>query len=722
MTIYLKSNWSEQFIYGDKTPGFFVGRKQEIKSLKSVISGNNSSAILVSSVRGVGKTSFVHKTLSEIKNVQPVFVNIGHALANADVKKEEDKKLVLVSLIRAAHFSGEFKDDPKLGDLYKKCFAEYREEDRKSTGLETKKESGIQGEFKVDIRTMAGLLSVLLVAIGLNLDNLIARLITGLIGISALFLSFSWKKSWTENITSKKLLVIDNSTEYLEIEFENWLRAQDKSKKIVFVIDELDKIEDEKSLKMIKEYKNLFNRSFAHFVFIASHNAFDLISRDREKDVSDGGIFPTLFTHVFYLSLPRTEELKDYLNEIFIFKDVKEDEKKELIHYLLFKSGNDFFELKRLISDVIFFDEKEEPYIDTDKIKEGDSLFARISSLFEYLERWFLQKNMRDLKKHWKANSDLQKSVFSFLNKNFSHNFSESDVNSSLKNLIRFLLDIGILEQVDSTDKSGTKITIYQWTGKYKRNVKAPLLDEDEKFNKSFRELIKLANDLDDIQGSYKTGQFTDYESVSEDQDGSELSGINLYSVFSDYKDIFKKLKEPFQRISVTVEKTKEAREIIDEQTSNVYEKYFEITINFLNKIFKGNPDIFKNESIDSANHNIKPTLDSLPEFLSVVTPSAYTLSVFGRTDQTKYVLLIRHFEDEESIAKALSALKSRPDILVFNLMHGERHQVTHPKTFIDRLGRKRKKGVEVKNFIDFEFNDFRQLSKVFNHIEKHLG
>jgi len=731
MRIYLKPNWSEQFIYGDDTPGFFVGRKHEIESLKNVITGNDSSAVLISSIRGVGKTSFVHKTLSEIDKVNPVFVNIGHALANADNRRKrngeaENKKLILVSLIRATYFNKEFENDQKLGDLYKRCFGKYREENNISNEVATKKKIEIGGEIRTNSKTLIQLCAAIFVALGLSLESLLIRLILGLFGIATLFLSLNWRKEWTDFLQNKESTVIDDSTEYLEIEFESWLRGKKENKnKLVFVIDELDKIDETESFKMIKEYKNLFNRSFAHFLFISSQKSFDLISEDRENDANKGGIFPTMFTHVLYLSLPRTEELSGYLNEIFIHKDVKENEKKELIHYLLFRSGNDFFELKRLISDVLCFNEKEELYIDTEKIKEGDPPFVRISKLFEYVDQWFLQKNMRELKKHWRENSDLQKTIFRFLNKNFNRNFNEGDVNNNyLEQLVRFLLDIGILESstVDSTTNPGTKFTNYQWTGTYRRNVKAPLLEEDLNFNKSFTGLIKLANDLDDLTEKYKTGGFQSYDSVTKGRDGQDISGINLYSTFSDYKDIFEKLKEPSQRISVTAEKAKEAREVVDEQINNAYKKYFDITIGFLNKIFKGKSNIFINENIDSVNNNIKAVFDSLPEFLSTVAPATYGPKVFGRTDQTRYVLMIGNFEDAGHIAQALSVLKARQDILIFNLIHGKTHQVSHPKIFIDKLGRKRKKGAEVKNFINVEFSDFRQLADVFKRIEAFLG
>lgn len=718
MKIYLKQNWSEQFIYGDGTSGYFVGRDHEVKALKNVITGNDSSAVLISSVRGVGKTSFVHKALSEMDSAHPVFVNIGHALANAD-DEAKNKKLLLVSLIRATYFH--FGNDTKLTALYKRCFAKYKEEENESHTQETKKKAGITGELKTNAKTIIQLVAVILVVLGLTSESLVSSLLLGILGLVTLFLSVTWQKEWTNNLTNKKSTVIDNSTEYLEIEFENWLREQ-KDKKLVFVIDELDKIEETEAFKMIKEYKNLFNRSFAHFIFISSQRSFDLISEDREKDASEGGIYPTLFTHVFYLSLPKTEELKSYLDEVFESStEVKQEDKDRLIHYLLFRSGNDFFELKRLISDVLCFDEEEKPFIDTGKIKEADPLFVRVAGLFEYVDQWYVQKHFRDLKKYWKENSDMQKQVFKFLNTNFNKNIEESSVEDSMKKLVKFLQDIGILKSVKSEVKPSVEVVVYQWTNKYNRNVKAPLLEEDEKFNKSFKALTKLANDLDDLPESYKTGKFDDYETVSENRDGQGLSGVNLFSIFSDYEGIYKKLKEPSQRISVTAEKTKEAREIIDEQIKNIFDKYFDISVNLLNKLFKSNTEVFKNENIDSASYNIKATFDALPEFLSVATPSAYDMKVYGRIDQTRYVLIIREFEDEESITKALSALKSRQDILIVNIVHGDNYRISHPKVFVDKLGRKRKNGAEVKNFVNVEFSDFRQLSSVFNKIEAHL-
>lgn len=729
MKIYLKQNWSEQFIYGDKTPGFFVGREQEIESLKNIILGNTSSAVLIASVRGIGKTSFVHKTLFEIKNIHknihPVFVNIGHALENEDCKKNaSSKKLVLISLIRAIHFNEVFKNDKKLEDLYDRCFGKYKEEREESKETNTVKNVGVKAELKTNGRTLIQLLSVLTISLGFYFNEVLLRILIGFLGIITLFLSFNWEKNWLQKTIGKKTLVIDDSTEYLEIEFENWLRSKEdkENKKIVFVIDELDKIGEEESLKAIKEYKNLFNRSFAHFLFLSSQKAFDLVMADREKDVKDGGIFPTLFTHTIYLSLPKSEELRNYLLQIFKPTNKSdENEKEELINYILFRSGNDFFDLKRNISDFILFDNDGEPFIDTNKIKEGDPNFSGVSKLFNYVDQWFLRKNLKELKKFWKENSLLQKSVFQFLNLNYNKNINEPVVEGDIQKLILFLVDIGILKTEEAKTETNKGIT-YQWTGKYNRGVQSPLLEEDKKYIHSFKKLIKLANDLNNLPKSYKTGKFEDRDLILEKEDGQNLTGVNLYSFFSEYKEIFNKLQNSSQRISVTVEKINESLKILDEQIDNVFRQYFNILVNTLNQILQNIPDIFINENINSRNYNINGIFGSLHNFLSVVTPEAYQSRIYGRTDLTKYVLIIRNFKDEDQIKNTLENLRNNTNILIVNLMFEDNYEISHPKVYKDKIGRNRLTGVEIKNFINFKFNDFRQLSKLLIKIEEHLG
>jgi len=123
----------------------------------------------------------------------------------------------------------------------------------------------------------------------------------------------------------------------LEIEFENRLKEQnEKKQKIVFVIDELDKIQESESFPIIKEYKNLFTRSFAHFIFIAGDESYDYTNADRQDKST--GTFPTLFTHVFYLQLPSANELEEYLDKIFNKTNDNTNDISPLKKYLLYRS------------------------------------------------------------------------------------------------------------------------------------------------------------------------------------------------------------------------------------------------------------------------------------------------------------------------------------------------------------------------------------------------
>jgi len=720
MEIYLKNNWSEQFIYNDKTKGFFAGREQEIKNLKSVITNNDSSAILISSVRGVGKTSFVHKALSEIgeDKITPFFVNIGHTLAIEDIKKNKQK--ILVSIIRHSYW--EDPDDEEIKKLYFDCIGKSVEKHEESNTEEKIKEKSTSLEIKPNVETLFALVGCFLIGIALvnSWPNWI-NLVIGSIGLGGIIFSNKWQTITKKITKDNSINTIDDATDYIEIKFEKWLENKTKKdgKKLVFVVDELDKIDTHEAFQHIKEYKNLFARSRGHFIFISNHDAFDLTLKDRESSVDDGGIFPTFFTHVLYLSLPKTEELKRYLNDIFDTQtELDESEKNELIDYLLFRSGNDFFELKRLIADIVSFDENEKSFIDTEKIKNEDTFFSKVSELFSYVNTFFLDRKLNELKKSWKDNSKLQKDIFKFLNGQFNKNFSSKLYNNeqNVISLITFLESIGITEKREPTEDDETD---YIWTGKYKRNVGGLLEDTDKKFNKSFRKLVKIANDLDDLPDNYKTNKFENYETVVEERDGQNLSGINLYSTYSDYKGLFKALKYKATRITVTHDKVKEATKIIDEQIKNVFQKYYTICVNLLNQIFEKNDDIFSNEPISSTNFNINGVFNTLPDLIS--TLSAYENTVLGRTDQTKYVLIIRYFEDLGHVENSLAILRNNKNILIVNLLNSDKHKISNPKIYKDTAGRKRKQPMQVDNFVNFEFNDFRQLSEILVRIEKHL-
>ena len=123
--IYLKKNWAETFVYGDKMPGVYIGREDELQNLQFTLLNNDSASILISSVRGVGKTSFVHKALSLVKDdIHTIFVNAGHVMSSFEGESLPKREL-LNSLIRSAYF--EFKDqDSEIEEIYYKAIGKFK--------------------------------------------------------------------------------------------------------------------------------------------------------------------------------------------------------------------------------------------------------------------------------------------------------------------------------------------------------------------------------------------------------------------------------------------------------------------------------------------------------------------------------------------------------------------------------------------------------------------
>lgn len=733
MKIFLNKNWSEQFVYSDKTPGIFVGREQEIRNLKNIIINNDSSAILVSSVRGVGKTSFVHKALSEIKDqITPFFVNIGHTLAIKDIEK--DKKKILVSIIRHAYLAN--PKDSEIKELYFDCIGKTTTETSELESNESIDESSISTEIKPKTDNLFAYFGVFLIGVGVSssIDSIL-RIIIGAIGLFTITFSAYWK-SVTKLLRKTEVNnrnVIDDSTDYLEIKFEKWLRstAEKTNKKIVFVIDELDKIDVKIAFDYIKEYKNLFTRSSGHFIFISSQEAFDLSNNSRELSIEDGGIFPTFFTHVYYLPLPTATDLRDYLHSIIISSNVEET---ILINYLLFISGLDFFELKRNINNFILVDEVGQPYLDPSLLEENDVFYNRKGELFGWVDEWFISKNLSLLKNNWKKNSEFQKFVLNFLNDKYPKNIETKELKGDLVRLMEFLVSIGHytlrnynIADVDGVEQDLQALTeaeqyIYYCTNTYNRtSLEAPLTKEDMLFVETFKELVRQANDLDNIQEVYETtSNFTELPYITEGRDGRSLTGIDLFITYNSYKDLMDKVVEQKDRITITTEKIVNADKIIKEQINNVKAKYFEVLVNLLN-ITKDSKTV-GSFNIDSSEYSVDTVFKVIPTFEETIT-SAYSTAVWYRPEVGKYVLLINNFKDEDYIIQGLEVLRNNKNILAINVVTHSQIDIKHkhPLVYKNAIGR-RSKALQVTNFVNLKVNDVREIVDILKLIDKFLN
>lgn len=728
MRVFLNKHWSDQFGFEEeKSSLVFVGRDREVKSLKHVILNNTSSTTLVSSIRGMGKTSFVQRALADIRNeIIPVFVNVGHTLRE-DISDEKDDvgRVFLTSLIRASYLSNEFKNDADLLALYHKSIGKYLKQE--DSGSANSEERGVG--FLLDSKGIENTLRLGLIILGTTLGTLgittsnIWLNILGYLGLLSLPISISFQTSWlkkTSLISSQNEgYKIDNSTEYLEAKFEQWLEKQSSkdNKKLVFVVDELDRIDPKESFDAIKEYKNLFARSFAHFIFISNQQAYELTQEKRAESK-----YPTLFTHVYYLPIASSSDMNTYLETVFSTHE-NSIEFKELKKYLLFKAANEFFTLKNMLNDFAEFDEDNKQFIDTETLKRADKNYADASTVYDYIDCFY--KYYSQIPKHyWLSNSKLQEESFSFIHEKLMKDFhiDTRDTSDNVLNLVLLLHRIGVIASYESTDEETGReldehIQSYSWTGEY-RSLETfdQLFKEDEEFIESMELLMKVANDIESLPLRYEKKNFSEPRYIQEGKDGSETSGVNLYSTYKKFIRLYYNLKKPEDRLYAKAQAAIDAKKEIDDAIEKVSFNQFETFGNILETALnKQGKDKIKNTPVEEA-INSDFAISSWQTKFTKRPNRLFSNPISGR--QVLLISGVLNFDSRREIE--LAELKSNNKILVLNF-YEKGNLPINPSVSKDIKGRHRKPAV-VKNFINFIIPmDIRSLADPLKLAMKHL-
>jgi len=417
-------------IFDRKVEGYFGGRDKELAQLVNEILRRKRGSILISGYPGVGKTSLVYKALSEAKredrNIIIVLLNAGQLRAESE---DIDSRKIIENLIRRLYSA--IKDSnlkkklkEEIESLYRKTVAkEFKLEEtfQKQQELshemieEETREVLLTGRHVVFITswTFAVVLQFAEIIPIELLNNLIPLLLAFPVpyGASMLYKKHS-RKSKIEDVKRKaaELYQFDNSVGNLEFDLEKIHREISRNgKKLIYVIDELDKLDPATVKEVLGFFKNLFTLSDALFVFVTGEEIYNI-----EKPKKEGGIYRakeyTYFTSKYFLHRPLYEDLSKFLDNIVEKNKSSEDEFELLKRSLCFEARNDFFDLKNCIKDRIEnFDKDSKPVIELEEIEEDDEQKARfhkaVTALFE-------RKYMSKSQSKWIENENLLRSLF----------------------------------------------------------------------------------------------------------------------------------------------------------------------------------------------------------------------------------------------------------------------------------------------------------------------
>lgn len=438
MKITLKKDWDLSIAPPSRNSshsGYFAGRQHEISELTNEILRRNSGAILVSGHRGVGKTSMVYQALKQalLEDDKIIIVLMNAAQLEIDEKEAKiNPKKIIENLIRRLYSVSVLKDvgsNKKIEALYKKAISkeiEYKEliQSFDSEEKEIEREQAIQFKVnEINNRTFVMLVSWTLAIIyqfgGLQVfgGSFFDKFLPLLLAFPIPYI-INW--SFSRNVKSRQakkvslevaeIYKIDNAVGNLEFDLENiHSELANKNRKLIYVIDELDKLTEEQVKGVLKYFKNLFTLSEAIFIFVGGEELFGLgETNNLEKRLGNREKEYTYFTSRYYLSRAMWSDLSEYINEIILESDLSEEDLEMFKRAICFDAGNDFFDIRSQIRDRISYFDNKHPVIEysslpSDLSKSG--LHKAISLLYE--DKYMYLNPLK-----WSENESLLRALF----------------------------------------------------------------------------------------------------------------------------------------------------------------------------------------------------------------------------------------------------------------------------------------------------------------------
>jgi hypothetical protein len=433
--------------------GYYGGRKNELEKLTNELYRRSTGSILVSGYRGVGKTSLVYKALSDLRKKDKELIIVILNAAQLDVRsdnEEVDPKKIIENLIRRLYLIAnetnleiEIKDQIDL--LYQRAIASVVNIERSHKNqLEHVNEKTHESNLSITIKNngliliVLGLLALFFQYIDIMSIGILNKIFPIIIASSgSLYIMYKnaqvTRKTKSIKESANEIYMFDNCIANLEFDLEriHKLIHYNYNKKIIYVIDELDKLEsDNKKSKKVEEilnyFKNFFTLSNAIFVFIGGDKLYDSLSMPNEiANQSDEISRPknyTYFTSKYFISRPLWSDLDSYFDYIIQDTDIYPERLNIIKRALCFEAKNDFFDLKKFISGrITSIDSKERPIIELIESDE-DTNKARFHKAITILyEDKYKSKNSVD----WRENERLINKLYRHVDKIIKNNLED---------------------------------------------------------------------------------------------------------------------------------------------------------------------------------------------------------------------------------------------------------------------------------------------------------
>jgi hypothetical protein len=319
---------------GKANQNLLIGTNHEEADIISDLRYGVPTCYLVSGYRGAGKTSFVNNIQFKFEGIQ---ADLQHAFifVNLKIPKYYSKTYLLRSLIRGLFhqiksypsFLDKLKNEPKLKarpatqlqDLYEKTFHQTIQSSKSSNSGE------LTTSLDINLGTIIGkalLFSFSSVFLILNiffkwlqLYEIIDAVGALLSAVYAISTFIKLNTVWTTSRSTYKAFQMESlyDDEIADYFFIDTLQHLSEDYNIVFVLDELDKIEENELSVLINEMKPYFISGYASFLIVAGQN---LYHQFRLSQLKDDALLSSIFSRTIHVPLMSRQEFRQLFRNL----------------------------------------------------------------------------------------------------------------------------------------------------------------------------------------------------------------------------------------------------------------------------------------------------------------------------------------------------------------------------------------------------------------------
>ena len=400
--VYLKSSWDAQMKIGDNS-NFHTIRKHEHDKLVDFISDHDEGSLLVCGDRGVGKSSTVYRAINEIQDQDEcMLVAKIDATLDAFRSDQNNSNSLIRQLVRSLYKIT--KDEQDIPEKIQNKTAELYIRSKASSVLED--QSITQKIVSEKIFTIRGNIISNLFIIALSVLHFIIPNSLYPSWLLSVFVFVSSGMFFVTLISMKTTKHIQNtaSTHYrseddhikMQQDLGDLLSRIKEYHKILFVIDELDKIDNAHSI--IKKSKTLINQGNALFIFISDPEILERLKQKNAKEY-------TLFSQKLFIKRPLFQEMDKFLDGIIDWDKSQDAQSqyKNFKNYIEYVSHTDFFELYHAIRDHTIYENNENAKMINVSLDDTQ----RKKSILQNAIQWVYEKRHSKKQSQWQNNDKM---------------------------------------------------------------------------------------------------------------------------------------------------------------------------------------------------------------------------------------------------------------------------------------------------------------------------